>query len=62
MPNQAGILAQGTVVGCCVHMPEIPGKVRNTRLGAYSVALIMFSDISYSIQPVALGQGKITVL
>lgn len=56
MPNQAGILAQSTVVGCCIRT-KIPAGV-----GAYSVVSIMFSDISHSIKPIALGQGKITVL
>lgn len=59
--NQAGILAQSTVVGRCVRV-TIPGEVSNTRLGAYSVELIMFSDILHSIKPIALGQDKITVL
>ena len=60
VPNQAGILAQGSIIGRYVRR-KIPGEVSDMRLAAYSEVPIMFSDISYSIKPIALGQDKITV-
>lgn len=59
-PNQAGILAQSSVIGSCARK-TIPGEVNDTRPDVCSVALIMFSDISHSIKAITLRQDKITV-